>query len=97
MRAMLASAVSQWLSLIGELSGRAQAIEIVGDFSAALMLDQQHINEFLVRAARLAHLREDVLLLERALVVLLAEFPEQLGGIGQPGGIDRSAVGAEPA
>jgi hypothetical protein len=59
-----------------KLSARADLVEIVRDFTATLMLREQHLDQLFVRPATLAHLGEDVLLLERAFVVLLAEFAE---------------------
>jgi len=45
------------------------------------MLSQKNLDELLIRPAGFAHFREYVLLFQCPLVVLLAEFPEQLGSI----------------
>jgi hypothetical protein len=56
------------------------------------VLGEEHLDQLLVRPAGAANLRKYVLLLERVLVVVLAELTEELGGVRKSGGIDLACV-----
>ena len=59
----------------------AEAFEISGDLTPALVLGKEYLNELFVRAASFPHFRKHILLFKDALVVIFSKLTKELRSI----------------